>query len=147
MHPIRLMAAALAAALLAAPAAAALPAPELIGAFPADQEEIEAPLDAITLIFAAETDLVNVTIVTPDQRRLVLHDAATAEEERKDAMFVLPLPEAVSLPGTYLIEIAASVSDPSDSTASALSTYQSFVIAAPGAGAASAEETSEPQQP
>ncbi|MFO6429894.1 copper resistance protein CopC [Erythrobacter sp. W302b] len=118
----------LAAVLTAAPAAAELPAPELIGAFPADQEQVEAPLDAITLIFAAETDLVNVTIITPDQRRLVLHDAATADEARRDSMFVLSLPEAVTLPGVYLVEIAASVTDLSDSTASALSTMNSFVI-------------------
>lgn len=118
----------LAAVLTAAPAAAELPAPELIGAFPADQEQVEAPLDAITLIFAAETDLVNVTIITPDQRRLVLHDAATADEARRDSMFVLSLPEAVTLPGVYLVEIAASVTDLSDSTASALSTMNSFII-------------------
>ena len=118
----------LAAVLTAAPAAAELPAPELIGAFPADQEEVEAPLDAITLIFAVETDLVNVTIITPDQRRLVLHDAATADEARRDSMFVLSLPEAVTLPGVYLVEIAASVTDLSDSTASALSTMNSFII-------------------
>lgn len=118
----------LAAVLTAAPAAAELPTPELIGAFPADQEEVEAPLDAITLIFAAETDLVNVTIITPDQRRLVLHDAATADEARRDSMFVLSLPEAVTLPGVYLVEIAASVTDLSDSTASALSTMNSFII-------------------
>lgn len=117
-----------AAVLTATPAAAELPAPELIGAFPADQEEVEAPLDAITLIFAAETDLVNVTIITPDQRRLVLHDAATADEARRDSMFVLSLPEAVTLPGVYLVEIAASVTDISDSTASALSTMNSFII-------------------
>lgn len=118
----------LAAVLTAAPAAAELPAPELIGAFPADQEQVEAPLDAITLIFAAETDLVNVTIITPDQRRLVLHDAATADEARRDSMFVLSLPEAVTLPGVYLVEIAAWVTDLSDSTASALSTMNSFII-------------------
>ena len=118
----------LAAVLTAAPAAAELPAPELIGAFPADQEQVEAPLDAITLIFAAETDLVNVTIITPDQQRLVLHDAATADEARRDSMFVLSLPEAVTLPGVYLVEIAASVTDLSDSTASALSTMNSFII-------------------
>lgn len=118
----------LAAVLTAAPAAAELPAPELIGAFPADQEQVEAPLDAITLIFAAETDLVNVTIITPDQRRLVLHDAATEDEARRNSMFVLSLPEAVTLPGVYLVEIAASVTDLSDSTASALSTMNSFII-------------------
>ena len=93
-----------------------------------NQEEIAAPLDAITLIFAAEADLVNVTIITPDQRRLVLHDAATADEARRDTMFVLSLPEAVSLPGVYLIEIDASVTDPSDSSSSALSTMNSFII-------------------
>ena len=106
-----------------------LPAPELIGAFPADQEEVEAPLDAITLIFVAEPDLVNVTIITPDQRRLVLHDAATAEEARRDTLFVLSLPEAVNLPGVYLVEISASVSDPSDNSASALNMTSSFIIA------------------
>lgn len=123
-----ILAALLAAVLTAAPATAELPAPELAASFPANQEEIAAPLDAITLIFAAETDLVNVTIITPDQRRLVLHDAATADEARRDTMFVLSLPEAVAQPGVYLIEIAASVTDPSDSTASALSTMNSFII-------------------
>lgn len=129
-----ILAALLAAALTAAPAVAELPSPELTASFPANQEEVEAPLDAITLIFAAETDLVNVTIITPDQRRLVLHDAATAGEARRDTMFVLSLPEAVNLPGVYLIEIDASVTDPSDSTASALSTMNSFIITE-GAGA------------
>ncbi len=123
-----ILAALLAAVLTAAPATAELPAPELAASFPANQEEIAAPLDAITLIFAAETDLVNVTIITPDQRRLVLHDAATADEARRDTMFVLSLPEAVAQTGVYLIEIAASVTDPSDSTASALSTMNSFII-------------------
>ncbi len=123
-----ILAALLAAVLPAAPATAELPAPELAASFPANQEEIAAPLDAITLIFAAETDLVNVTIITPDQRRLVLHDAATADEARRDTMFVLSLPEAVAQTGVYLIEIAASVTDPSDSTASALSTMNSFII-------------------
>jgi hypothetical protein len=55
--PMRLapiLAALLAAALTAAPAAAELPAPELTASFPANQEEIAAPLDAITLIFAAD---------------------------------------------------------------------------------------------
>ena len=135
MYLIRLMAAALVAALLAAPAAAELPAPELIGAFPADQEEVEAPLDAITLIFATTTDLVEVAITTPDDRRLVLHDAATADEERKDVMFVLSLPEAITVPGTYQIKISASVSDPSDNSSSAISTTNSFTLteAAPAA--------------
>lgn len=128
-----ILAALLAAVLTAAPAAAELPAPELTASFPANQEEVEAPLDAITLIFAAETDLVNVTIITPDQRRLVLHDAATADESRRDTMFVLSLPEAVTLPGVYLVEIAASVTDFSDSTSSALSTMNSFVITAASA--------------
>lgn len=123
-----ILAALLAAVLTATPAAAELPAPELTASFPANQEEIAAPLDAITLIFAAETDLVNVTIITPDQQRLVLHDAATADEARRDTMFVLSLPEAVSLPGVYLIEIDASVTDPSDSSSSALSTMNSFII-------------------
>ncbi len=128
MRLVPILAAMLTAVLTAAPAAAELPAPELNASFPANQEEIAAPLDAITLIFAAETDLVNVTIITPDQRRLVLHDAATADEARRDTMFVLSLPEAVSLPGVYLIEIDASVTDPSDSSSSALSTMNSFII-------------------
>lgn len=133
MHPFRLMAAALAAALLTAPAAAILPAPELTGAFPADQEEIEAPLDAITLIFKDEADLVQVTIITPDERRVVVHDTFTGSEELRDTMFVLPLPEPLTMAGTYQIEIAASVSDPTDSTASALGTMTSFTITAPEA--------------
>ncbi|MFM7378667.1 MAG: copper resistance protein CopC [Erythrobacter sp.] len=128
-----ILAALLAAALPAAPAAAELPAPELTASFPADQEEVEAPLDAITLIFAAEADLVEVVVTTPDQRRLVLHDAFNGSEERRDTIFVLPLPEAVSLPGVYLIEISASVTDHSDSTASALSTMNSFIITEPAA--------------
>lgn len=108
-----------------------LPAPELTASFPPDQGEVEAPISEITLIFAAEADLVSVTIITPDQRRLALHDAFGGSDERKGDMFVLSLPEPVSLPGTYLIEIAASVSDPTDSTASALGTMTSFTITAP----------------
>lgn len=110
-----------------------LPAPQLTASFPPDQGEVEAPISEITLIFAAETDLVSVTIITPDQRRLVLHDASNGSEERKGDMFVLSLPEPVSLPGTYLIDYSASVTDLSDSTASAISSYSSFIITEGGA--------------
>lgn len=142
MHIIRLLAAALATALVAAPALAEMPAPELVATFPPDQGEIEAPLGEITLIFKAEADLVSVAVITPDQRRLVLHDAMEGGEERKGDVFVLSLPEAVSLPGTYLIDISASVTDLTDSTASSTSTYTSFTIAdAPAGEEASPSDT------
>lgn len=128
MRKLIALTAALAAALITTPAVAERPAPELTAAFPADQEAIEGPLSEITLIFAAETDLVEVAIMTPDQRRLVLHDAFNGSEQRQDSMFVLSLPEAVTRPGTYLIEISASVTDPTDGSASALSAYTSFII-------------------
>lgn len=131
MRMIRLLAATLAAALIAAPAAAVVPAPELVSASPADEAEIEAPLGEIALTFAAEVDLLEVALVTPDERRVMLHDVFNGDEVIKGDSFILPLPEAESLPGAYRVEIAASVSDPADGSASSLGVHNSFTIAEP----------------
>lgn len=131
MTMIRLLAAALAAVLIAAPAAAVVPAPELLATTPADETEIAAPLGEVTLTFAAAVDLVEVALVTPDERRVMLHDVFNGDEVIKGDRFVLPLPEAESLPGAYRLEIAASVSDPADGSASSLSVYNSFTISEP----------------
>lgn len=112
-----------------APATAELPAPELTAAVPADQAELAGPVTQVSLTFASAVDLVSVVVVTPDQRKLVLHDAADGGEERKGDRFTLTLPQPVAMEGTYLVEISASVSDPRDSSASSLSTMTSFVIA------------------
>lgn len=131
MTMFRLLAAALAAALIAAPAAAVVPAPELLATAPADEAAIAAPLGEITLSFAAEVDLLEVALVTPDNRRVMLLDVFNGDEVLKGDSFVLPLPEAESLPGAYRLEIAASASDPADGSASSLSVYNSFTINAP----------------
>lgn len=126
-----------AAMLLLVPPAYALelPAPELTAAFPPDQGEVQAPISEITLIFASPVDLVEVVVVTPDQQRIVLHDASNGGEDMKGDNFTLSLPQPVTMEGTYLIDISASVSDPSDNSASSLSTYSSFNITkAPEAG-------------
>lgn len=67
-------------------------------------------------------------MITPDERQVVLHDAATADEPLRDTLFVLSLPEAITAPGTYQIKISASVSDPSDNSASAITTSTSFTL-------------------
>ena len=75
-----MMAAALAAALICAPAAAELPAPELIGAFPADQEQVEAPLDAGFLrVRQGETDLLAASVHFADTREADFAACAPAD--------------------------------------------------------------------
>lgn len=124
-----------AAMLLLVPPAYALelPAPELTAAFPPDQGEVQAPMSEITLIFASPVDLVEVVVVTPDQQRIVLHDASNGGEEQKGDSFTLSLPQPLTMPGTYLIDYSASVTDPSDSSASSTSSYSSFIITESGA--------------
>jgi hypothetical protein len=119
-----------AALLLPVPQAIALelPAPELTALFPPEQGEVQAPISEITLIFARSVDLVEVVVITPDQQRLVLHDAFNGSEERKGDSFTLSLPQPVSMEGVYLIEYSASVTDPSDRSSSATSSYSSFVV-------------------
>jgi methionine-rich copper-binding protein CopC len=131
MRLISVLAAALVMVPAAGPASAALPAPELTAITPADESEIGAPLSEVTLTFATTVDLVEVALVTPDQRRFMLHDAFNGDPDRKGDSFVLPLPEAVSLPGAYVIEIAASVTDPADGSASTMSVHSSFTLADP----------------
>lgn len=112
-----------------------LPAPELMFVFPADQQQIAAPVSEISLMFAAPVDLVSVTIVTPDQQRIVLHDAFNGSEEKKGDTFTLTLPQPLTMPGTYLIDYSASVSDPADSSASSTSSYSAFIIPEPAEAA------------
>lgn len=107
-----------------------LPAPELVAAVPAEQSQVQAPVKQIRLVFASAVDLVEVVLITPDQRRIVLHDASGGSEDRKGESFTLALPQPVTMEGTYLIDISASVTDPRDSSASALSTYSGFTIPA-----------------
>ena len=131
MRLICALSAVLALALAPAPVSATLPAPELTAITPADESEIAAPPVEVTLTFAATVDLVEVALVTPDQRRVMLHDAFNGDPDRKGDSFVLPLPEAVSLPGAYVIEVAASVTDPADGSASTMSVHTSFNLAEP----------------
>ena len=131
MRLIPALAAAVVLALAAVPASATLPAPELTAITPADESEIAGPLGEVTLAFAATVDLVEVALVTPDQRRVMLHDAFNGDPDRKGDSFVLPLPEAVSLPGAYVIEVAASVTDPADGSASTMAVHTAFTIAEP----------------
>ncbi|WAC22361.1 copper resistance protein CopC [Blastomonas sp. SL216] len=105
-----------------------LPAPELMFVFPADQQQIAAPLSEISLMFTAPVDLVSVAIITPDQQRIVLHDAFNGSEEKKGDSFTLSLPQPLTMPGTYLIDYSASVTDPSDRSASSTSSYSGFII-------------------
>jgi hypothetical protein len=110
--------AALAGALAAAvPAAAILPGPDITAAFPADESQVQAPIREIRLMFNSPVDLVRLFVITPDQRRIVLHDAADGGTERKGTSFTLVLPQPASMPGTYLFEISASITDYANNSA------------------------------
>lgn len=110
-----------------------LPAPELLVVFPANQENIAPPVSEITLMFLGPVDLVSLAVITPDQQRIVLHDVFNGSEEQKSDSFTFSLPQPLTTPGTYLIDYSASVTDPSDSSASSTSSYSSFIITEGGA--------------
>lgn len=113
-------------------AAEPLPAPEMILATPGDHSHVAAPVTDISLLFKTDVDLVEVKLITPDQREIPLYDAMTGSELKRDFTFFFTLPEPVTLPGVYLIDYSASVTAP-DGSASATSNYSSFTIDDPNA--------------
>jgi methionine-rich copper-binding protein CopC len=102
--------------------------PDLVMVTPDDQSTVTGPVTQVALLFKGEVDLVVLSLVTPDQNKVVLYDAMVKDESRRDFTFTFGLPAPQTMPGTYLIEYSVSITAP-DGSASATSDYRSFTIA------------------
>lgn len=131
---------------LAVPLGGAVPAaaqdyamPVLTKTEPAETSEVVGPVNEVVLEFDGEVDLVEVKLLTPDQREIKLYAADGSDADKKGVWFALPLPEPATMPGTWLIDYSVSKSFP-DGKASATSAYSGFTIIDPAAGKPQAEE-------
>jgi hypothetical protein len=67
-------------------------------------------------------------LISPDQSRVSLVKAADSNEAEVASVFVLPFPEAVTSPGTYLIDYTVHQQDDGGAWFQT-SAYSSFTVA------------------
>lgn len=134
MAHLKFVAASMLAALAATSGLAmTVPAPGIDRTVPADGAETAGPVSEIAVAFDTVVDLVELVLVLPDGQKIMLHDSFNRGDEARGQSFAFALPEPVSEPGRYRIEIAASASDPSDNSVSTASIFHDFTLVDPSA--------------